>query len=70
MQLIFLPRGSPYLNVVEECWNLLEKAVAQYYYPRLGDFRRAVSDHLRTARYGMKMDDFLYRSPRLHLVEE
>jgi len=32
IQLIFLPRGSPYLNVVEECWNLLKKAVAQHHY--------------------------------------
>ena len=31
IQLIFLPRGSPYLNVVEECWNLLKKAVARHY---------------------------------------
>lgn len=68
---IFLPRGPPYLNVVEVCWNLLKKAVAQYcYYTRFGDFRWAVSNHLRTARCGMKMDGFLYRNPRLHLVEE
>lgn len=70
IQLIFLPRGSPYLNVVEECWNLLKKAVAQYYYyPRFNDFRWAVSDHLRTSRYTMKMSDFVYRNPRLHLGE-
>ncbi len=71
IQVIFLPRGSPYLNVVEECWNILKKAVAQYYYyPRFDDFRWAVSDHLRTVRYRMKMANFLYRNPRLHLVGE
>ena len=71
IQLIFLPRGSPHLNVVEECWNLLKTAVAQYYYhPRSDGFRWAVSDRLRTARYGVKMDDLLYRNLRLHLVEE
>ena len=31
---------------------------------------RGVSDHLRTSRYRMNMDDFLYQNPRLHLVEE
>ena len=68
IQLIFLPRGSPYLNVVEECWGLLKKAVAHhYYYLRFDDFRWAVSDYLRTARYTMRMEDFLYRNPRLHL---
>ena len=68
IQLIFLPRGSPYLNVVEECWNLLKKAVAQhYYYPRLDDFRWAITDYLRTARFSMDMEEFLYRNPRLHV---
>ena len=53
---IFLPRGPPYLNVVEECRNLLKKAVAQYcHYPLFGGFRWAVSNHLRTARCGMKI---------------
>ena len=37
--MIFLPQGSPYLNVVKEYWNMLKKAVVQYYcYPRFGDF--------------------------------
>ena len=68
MQLIFLPRDSPYLNVVEECWNLLKKAVAQhYYYPRFDDFRWAASECLRTARFGMDMGAFLYRNPRPHV---
>ena len=68
IQLIFLPRGSPYLNVVEECWNLMKKAVAQhYYYPRFDDFRWAVSAYHRTARFSMDMEAFLYRNPWPHV---
>ena len=68
MQLIFLPRGSPYLNAVGECWNLLKKAAAQRcYYPRFDDFRCAVSEYLRTARFGMDVGAFLYRNPRPHV---
>ena len=64
IQLIFLPRGSPYLNVVEECWALLKANVARFYfYPRLDDFRWAITDHLRTTPYRLAMGDFLYRNP-------
>lgn len=68
IQLIYLPRGSPYLNVVEECWGMLKKAVAQYYYyPRFKDLRNAAMEYLQTTRFRMDMEDFLYRNPRLHL---
>lgn len=68
IQLIFLPRGSPYLNVVEECWALLKREVAQfYYYPEFDDFRWAVTGYLRTKRFWLDMEDFLYRNPRQHL---
>ena len=68
IQLIFLPRGSPYLNVVEECWGLLKREVAQfYYYPKFDQFRWAVTDYLRTARFNLDMESFLYRNPRQHL---
>ena len=71
IQLIFLPRGSPYLNVVEECWALLKRNVAQcYYYPKFGTFRWAVTDYLRTARFHMDMESFLYRNPRQYLPAE
>ena len=68
IQLIFLPRGSPYLNVVEECWALLKANVARFYfYPRFDDFRWAVTDHLRTTQYRLEMDDYLYCDPGPHL---
>ena len=68
IQLIYLPRGSPYLNVVEECWGMLKKSIAQYYYyPRFKDLRNAAMAYLQSARFKMEMDDFLYRNPRLHL---
>ena len=71
IQLIFLPRGSPYLNVVEECWALLKANVARFYfYPRFDDFRWAVTDHLRTTLYRLNMDDYLYEDPGRHVSAE
>lgn len=68
IELIFLPRGSPYLNVVEECWALLKLNVARFYfYPKFSDFRWAVTDHLRTTQYRLDMEDFLYRNPGQYL---
>ena len=68
IELIFLPHGSPYLHIVEECWALLKLNVARFYfYPKFSDFRWADTNHLRTTRYRLDMEDFLYRNPGQHL---
>lgn len=68
IQIIFLPRGSPYLNVVEECWGMLKKNVAEcYLYPKLDDFRWAITNYLRVTRFNLNMEKFLHEKPQDHL---
>ena len=69
VRLLFLPQGSPFLNVVEAIWNMLKAAVARhYYYLRFDDFRRAISDFGETAEIKLDLGKFLYRDPRKYVL--
>ena len=59
IHLIFLPRGSPCLDAVEGWWALPKANVVRFYlYPRLDDFRWAVTGHLETTKYRLKWMTF------------
>ncbi len=48
VRLIMLPKGSPYLNVVEECWNLGRPVVFRgIAYGKVGKLRHAISEYYR-----------------------
>ena len=67
IQPIFLPHGLPYLNVVEECWNLLKKSRRAKLLLAIRRFSAAVSEYSRTARFSRKIETFLYQNPEPHL---
>ena len=46
------PKGSPYLNAVEECWRQgKRRLLVSEYYRTFSDMCRAISTYYRTARY-------------------
>lgn len=52
IKIIYLPRGSPYLNLVEECWHQAKlKLLVSEYYRRLSDLQYAISEYFRTMRF-------------------
>lgn len=66
VRLFLLPRGSPYLSVIEEFWNLLKDAVTKRYrYRTFNALRWAVMDYVRTTRVKLDLYRFLYRSPEV-----
>lgn len=61
IRIVLLPPGCPFLNAVEECWNLLKGAIlASRHYADFKDLRRAAFKYLRAARFGLDITKYLY----------
>ena len=59
VRFIYLPRGSPYLNVIEEYWHQAKRRLlVSEYYPAFADMKRAISEYFRTSR--LKLDMYVY----------
>ena len=62
IRLIWLPVGSPEPGAIEWVWRLPRRALlASRHYRTLGDLRAAVSEYLRTTRFGADIFNYLYR---------
>ena len=65
----YLPRGSPYLNVVEQCWNVGKRELlVSRYYRTFAVMCHTISNYYRTARFGYDLFAYLYRSPSKYLM--
>ena len=52
IKIIYLPKGSPYLNAVEECWHQGKRVLlVSEYYKTFTDMCSAISTYYRTARF-------------------
>lgn len=61
IRILLLPPGCPFLNAVEECWNLTKKAIlASRHYKEFNDLRRAAFKYLRAIRFGLDIEKYLY----------
>ena len=64
VQMVRFPVGCPYLNVVEQCWNRLKRAVVVgEHHATFEDLRRAASKFMGTARFNFALADYLYAKP-------
>ena len=65
IRLIMIPKGSPYLNIVEECWNLGKPVVFRgIVYRKISELRHAISEYYRTVSFAhLCMYKYIYRSP-------
>ena len=62
VKLIWLPKGSPYLNAVEQCWNLGKRAIlVSEYHASLVMMNAVMSEYFRTTRFGLTITDYIYR---------
>ena len=62
IKIIYLPRGSPYLNAMEECWHQGKRTLlVSEYYKTFSDMCRAVSMYYRTARFKLELLKFANR---------
>lgn len=62
VRFVYLPRGSLYLNMIEEYWRQAKRRLlVSEYYPTFSDMRRAVSEYFRTSRLSLDMYAYLDR---------
>ncbi len=60
----YFPRGSPYLNPVEECWRQTKRdRQNSEYYESMKDMKKSVSTYLRTHRFKLSVLKYLKRNP-------
>ena len=66
IKIIYLPKGSPYLNAVEECWHQGKRnLLVSEYYKTFLDMHSAVSQYYRTVRFNLDLFKFLNRKAEL-----
>ena len=66
IRIIYLPKGSPYLNAVEECWHQGKRnLLVSEYYKTFLDMHRAISQYYRTARFNLDLIKYFSRKAEL-----
>ena len=66
IRIIYFPKGSPYLNVVEECWHQGKRVLlVSEYYRKFSDMCEAVSQYYRTARFNLELLKYANRKADL-----
>ena len=62
IRIIYLPKGSPYLNAVEECWRQGKQVLlVSEYYRTFADMCNAVITYYRTVRFKLDILKFAHR---------
>jgi transposase len=57
---VMLPRCSPDLNPVEECWRQgKDKIVGSVYPPSFDELKKATSEYYRTKRFNLELVNYL-----------
>ena len=66
IRILYLPKRSPHLNAVEECWNQGKRSLLIFeYYRTFSDMCRAVSTYYRTARFNLELLKYANRKIEL-----
>ena len=69
IRIIYLPKGSPYLNAIEECWHQAKRVLlVSEYYLTLSDLWNRVSEYFRTVRYSLDIIQYANRKTPLALT--
>ncbi len=78
VKLIWLPKGSSYLNMIEQCWKtskyallvseyytmfaIMNKAVSEYY-TMFAIMNKAVSEYFRVTQFKLDVANYIFRNP-------
>ena len=66
VRILYLPKGSPHLNAVEECWNQGKRMLlVSEYYRTFSDMCSAISTYYRTARFNLELLKYANRKTKL-----
>ena len=60
---VYLPKGSPEFNAVEECWRQGKcDLLVSKYYPKFTDLKSTISRYYRTRRFNLDVVKYLLRT--------
>ena len=63
LRMVYLPKGSPEFNAVEECWRQGKyDLLVSKYYQRFTDLKSTISRYYRTRRFNIDVVKYLLRS--------
>jgi len=63
LRMVYLPKGSPEFNAVEECWRQGKyDLLVSKYYQRFTDLKSTISRYYRTRRFNLDVVKYLLRS--------
>lgn len=64
VRLIWLPKGSPYLNMIEQCWKISKYALlVSEYYAMFAMMNKAVSEYFRVTKFKLDVANYIFRNP-------
>jgi len=64
VKLIWLPKGSPYLNMIEQCWKISKQALlVSEYYAMFTMMNDAVSKYFRITKFKLDIVNYVFRNP-------
>jgi transposase len=65
----YLPKGSPELSAVEQCWRQgKDDLLVSKYYPRFTNLKTAITNYYRTKRFKLDLAKYLMRVCEFMLV--
>ena len=66
VKIMYFPKGSPYLNAVEECWRQGKRSLlVSEYYRTFSDMCMAISTYYRTARFNLELMKYVNKKTEL-----
>ncbi len=64
VKLIWQPKGSPYLNMIEQCWKISKYALlVSEYYAMFSVMHNTVSQYFRTTKFKLDIANYIFRNP-------
>jgi len=62
LSIVYLPKGSPQFNAVEECWRQGKNdLLVSKYYSSFTDLKSTISEYYRTRRFNLDVVKYLLR---------
>jgi transposase len=64
IRILYLPKGSPEFNAVEECWRQGKyDLLVSKYYPKFTDLKSSIAKYYRTRCFNLDIVKYLLRKP-------
>lgn len=64
VKLIWLPKGSSYLNMIEQCWKISKHVLlVSEYYAMFTIMNKAISEYFRITKFKLGVVNYIFRNP-------